>query len=194
MQFRIPLKQSLLILGAVGIILTIFLLNTNTSVQSSYQDISIQKQEGLGLPIRLKISSINVGANIEYVGLTPEGAMDVPKGLDNVGWFNLGTRPGEIGTAVIDGHFGYKNNRPAVFDNLNKLKKGDKIYIEDEQGNTITFMVREFRSYDPKADATDVFSSSDDKAHLNLITCEGIWNEVTKSRSLRLVVFTDRVY
>jgi sortase A len=118
--------------------------------------------------------------------------MDVPKGPDNVGWFKLGIRPGEKGSAVIAGHSGWKNNIPAVFDNLHKLKKGDKIYFEDKNGKGTTFIVRELRSYYPTADAEDVFISSDGKAHLNLITCEGIWNEVTKSRSERLVVFTDK--
>ena len=142
------------------------------------EQVSLSAQVDLGFPIRLKIPKIKADAIVEYVGLTPEGRMDVPKG--------------EIGSAVIAGHSGWKNNKPAVFDNLNKLKKGDKIYIEDEKGTIIIFVVREKRLYDPNADATEVFSSSDEKAHLNLVTCEGVWDEVTKSRSKRLVVFTDK--
>ena len=48
------------------------------------------------------------------------------------------------------------------------------------------------KKYDPNADAKDVFNLNDGKAHLNLITCVGIWNKIKKSRSERLVVFTDR--
>jgi len=49
--------------------------------------------------------------------------MDVPKGLNNIGWFNLGPRPGENGNAVIDGHYGvWKNGKGAVFNNLHKLR------------------------------------------------------------------------
>jgi len=33
--------------------------------------------------------------------------------------------------------------------------------------------------------------SNDGKAHLNLITCAGVWDEVEKSHSSRLVVFAD---
>lgn len=155
---------------------------------------SLQGVLNSSLPARLKILSINVDAPIESVGLTPLGAMDVPKGPALVAWYKLGPRPGEIGNAVVAGHSGWKNNKPAVFDNLHKLQKGDLIYIQDAKGNTITFVMRESRSYDPKADATDVFSSNDGKAHLNLITCEGVWDKVTQSRSKRLVVFADRVY
>src|SRR3989338_9750705 len=115
--------------------------------------------------------------------------MDAPTNPLDVAWFNLGPFPGEVGSSVIAGHSGYSNNKKAVFDNLNKLQKGDKIYVEDKKGIVHTFVVREFRDYDPESDATDVFFSDDGKAPLNLITCEGIWNEITKSRSQRLVVF-----
>ncbi|MFA7000053.1 MAG: class F sortase [Candidatus Paceibacterota bacterium] len=144
------------------------------------------------LPVRLKIPAIKVDTAVEYVGLTLDGAMDAPKGPAEVAWYKLGTRPGEIGSAVIAGHSGWKNNKRAVFDNLNKLQKGDKIYIEDGRGVVITFVVREKRLYNPNADATDVFSSTDGRVHLNLITCEGIWDEVTKSHPSRIVVFTDK--
>jgi len=151
-----------------------------------------QEKANFGLPMRLKIPSINVDAAIEYVGLTPDGTMDVPKNPDNVAWFEFGPRPGENGSAVIAGHYGWKNKKASVFDNLYKLRKGDKLYIEDDKGMIISFVVRESRKYDQKADASDIFSSNDEKPHLNLITCEGVWDKVSKSYSQRLVIFTDK--
>lgn len=150
------------------------------------------KQARFGLPLRLKIPGINVDTSFEYVALTPDGAMDVPKERANVAWFELGQRPGENGSAVIAGHYGRENGKGSVFDNLYKLHKGDKLYIEDDGGAIITFVVRESRRYNPKADASGVFSSSDEKSHLNLVTCEGSWDETTQQYSKRLVVFTDR--
>ncbi len=151
-----------------------------------------QGKDNFGLPVRLKIPNINVDAVVEDVGLTSDGAMEVPKGPDNVAWFDLGPHPGDNGSAVIAGHFGWKNSIPAVFDNLYKLKNGDKIIVEDDKGATISFVVRESRKYDANADASDVFGSTDGKAHLNLVTCEGIWNSVKKGRPYRLVVFADK--
>jgi LPXTG-site transpeptidase (sortase) family protein len=145
-----------------------------------------------GLPKRLKIPSINIDVPLEYVGVTPSGAMDIPKSTEDVGWFELGKRPGEIGNAVLAGHYGLYAGKPSVFDNLHELKKGDKIIIEDEKGALFSFVVRERRSFDPAADATVVFSSDDEKSHLNLITCEGTWNKNAKSYSQRLVVFADK--
>jgi LPXTG-site transpeptidase (sortase) family protein len=149
-------------------------------------------QTNVGLPVRLKIPKINVDASFEYLGLTSDGAMDVPKGPDNVAWFNLGPRPGEVGSSVIAGHYGWKNNIPAVFDYLNTLQKGDKIYVIDDKGASTTFVVTEIGIYDQNGDAANVFGSNDGKAHLNLITCEGVWNVALKNRPSRLVVFTDK--
>lgn len=146
----------------------------------------------VGLPLRLRIPIIQVDAVVDYLGLTPEGLMDVPEGPVTVGWYKHGPRPGEKGNAVIDGHFGWKNNLPAVFDNLHKLHIGDKIYVEDNAGVINTFVVRELRRFDPEADATEVFISTDGKSHLNLITCEGIWNAASKTFSKRLVVFAQK--
>jgi LPXTG-site transpeptidase (sortase) family protein len=150
-------------------------------------------QVNYGLPVRLKIPSINVDAIVEYVGLTASGDMDVPKKPDDVAWFERGWRPGENGSAVIAGHYGtWKNGQGSVFDNLYKLRAGDKIFIEDDKKSTISFVVVSLKNYDPKANASNVFYSNDGKAHLNLITCEGVWNQSSQSYPNRLVVFTDK--
>lgn len=150
------------------------------------------EQVNPGLPIRLRISKINVDAPVVPVGLTPGGAMDVTKGPYDVAWFKPGPRPGQKGSAVIAGHFGvWKNGAISVFHNLNKLAKGDIISVEDDNGATISFVVRESKIYDPKADASAVFYSSDGKSHLNFVTC--VWDKVSKTYSKRLVVFTDKI-
>ena len=150
------------------------------------------EQVSFGLPIRLKIPNINVDATIEYVGLEANGEMDVPKDPAAVGWLQSDNRPGDIGSAVIAGHYGVlENGKELVFDNLKKLGKGDKIYVQDEKGATITFVVRENSIYDADADASGVFNSNDGKSHLNLITCQS-WDKVSKNYTKRLVVFADK--
>ncbi|MFA6228293.1 MAG: class F sortase [Patescibacteria group bacterium] len=148
---------------------------------------------GIGVPVRLKIPKIKVDTVIERVGLTPQGAVDVPKGPSNAAWFEFSPRPGDSGNAIITGHYGiWKNGKPTVFNGLSKLVAGDRLYIEDEKGRITVFIVRQSRSYDPKADVPEVFISSDGKAHLNLITCEGAWNKSVKSYPKRLVIFADK--
>jgi LPXTG-site transpeptidase (sortase) family protein len=140
-----------------------------------------------GFPVRLRIPSINVNAAIEYVGVTPAGIMGVPVNTTDVAWFDLGPKPGEKGSAVIAGHFDGIYGENAVFSNLDKLKEGDKLYIEDGNGVATTFVVQGSRAYNPGY-ADDVFSRNDG-TYLNLITCDGIWDGSKKSFSKRLVVF-----
>jgi LPXTG-site transpeptidase (sortase) family protein len=195
------MSSQLRTIGIVGLIcsaIVVSLVTLNLSVQGSYtravSSIGTQAAlEDVGLPIHLTIPVIGIiDAVIEHVGVTPAGVMDAPKGPDTVAWYELGPRPGEVGSAVIDGHSGWKDNVPAVFDTIDKLRAGDKLYVKDTQGTTTIFIVREVKTYDTKADSSEVFRSSDGKAHLNLITCAGIWDPVSKSFPKRTVIFADK--
>ncbi|HEY0907895.1 MAG TPA: class F sortase [Candidatus Paceibacterota bacterium] len=144
------------------------------------------------LPSRIRIPRLGINAHLEHVGIKADGSLDAPKDPFNAAWFAGGPRPGEIGSAVIDGHYGWIDDVPAVFDNLNSIVKGDRIYVIDVTGSTTAFTVTEVRVFDKDADATSVFVSNDGKARLNLITCEGAWNETTQKYSGRLVVFAEK--
>lgn len=199
MNSKILLKWPLLIFG---FLIAIFLV-TSSQTQASQKLVKAKSVASVSdavlakskptQPVLLLIPKINLNISLESVGLTPEGNLGVAKDHKQGAWFDLGPRPGDSGSAVITGHFGYwKNGDAGIFNNLSKLKPGDKLYIKDDTGAMVSFVVRESRKYDPKADALEVFNSSDDKSHLNLITCEGLWNSVSKSYSKRLVVFADK--
>lgn len=195
MQLKVILKWLAFIGAAVMVVSSVrIIFLPDAAAIKPTQSIASVAQASLDakLPVRLKIPSINVDAAIESLGLAPDGTMDVPNGPNDVAWFDLGPRPGEIGNAVMSGHFGWKDGISAVFDDLSTLKKGDILFVEDSKGTTIAFVVRESRLYDPEADASDVFNSNDGKSHLNLVTCEGVWDESSKSYSKRLVVFADK--
>ncbi len=166
----------------------------STAIPSALENVNTlpaTTQIGPGLPVRLIIPSINVDAPIIYVGLAPDGSVDVPKGPDQVAWFQFGPRPGAKGSAVITGHYGpWRNGANSVFDNLYKLKQGDKIYVKDDKGISLTFTVRDSHIYNPNESVPEVFSK-DDGTYLNLITCHGDWLANQKTYTKRLVVFTD---
>ena len=165
---------------------------TVQTTQSWTKITTIKKELKKWLPIRLTIPKINVDAMIQSMGLTPNGAMDVPVGPADVSWFRLGTIPGYTGSAVIAWHYGiWKNGDISVFHNLHTLRKGDTISIEDAQGEIITFVVTKLRIYDADADTSSVFRSNDGKSHLNIITC--VWDKKSNTYPQRLVVFTERV-
>lgn len=141
-------------------------------------------------PVRLIIPKIGLNAAIEYVGLTADDAMAAPSGPDTVGWYELGPRPGNRGSAVIDGHSGYADGRAAAFDELPGLGKGDRLYVEDASGRRASFVVRTTRLYARDADAAEVFAPTA-SSRLNLITCTGSFDVAAGTHSQRLVVFAD---
>ena len=106
--------------------------------------------------MRLVIPKIGLDAVVEYVGLTSSRDMASPSGPDTVGWYKFGARPGNRGSAVIDGHSGYADGRRAAFDDLAELKAGDKLYVKDARGKRITFIVRRTRLYARNASAAGV--------------------------------------
>ncbi len=146
-----------------------------------------------GLPTRLTIPVIKVDAPIIQVGLTADGSVDVPKGPSEVAWYNLGPKPGEKGSSVIVGHYGkWQNGANSVFDNLNKLKKGDKIYVKNDKDEITTFVVQQMHSYNPNETVPDIFNK-DDGNYLNLITCSGEWLPGKQTYNKRLVIFTEKL-
>ena len=145
------------------------------------------------LPVRLIIPKISVNAAVESLGIAADGSMAVPVGPDDVAWFDLGAQPGDVGAAVIAGHSGWKDNIPAVFDNLYKLTVGDEIFVQNTDGTTAVFVVQGKKTYTKNADSSAVFNANDGKAHLNLITCAGAWNNVTKSSADRTVIFAEKL-
>ena len=142
-------------------------------------------------PVRLAIPKTSTDAVINPVGVNATGDMDIDDDPTQLAWYKLGPKPGEQGSAVVAGHYGWKDGAPSVFNGIHSLVKGDQITIFDEDGVKKTFIVTRTATYAPNQDATDVFKSDDGKSHLNLITCQGSWIKSDSTYSERLVVFTD---
>lgn len=186
---RLNISTSKIAFVALFILLLFYIFNYlyKKQIEQKKSLISKTQEESWGFPVRLVIPAINVNANITRVGISSNGDMEVPSNIMDVGWFELGPRPGEKGSAVMAGHLNGKNGEAGVFAELYKLRKGDKLYVEYDKGPSTTFIVQEARAYDPGY-ADEVFTQSDN-SYLNLITCDGIWSKSKKSYNKRLVVF-----
>jgi len=139
----------------------------------------------------LKIPKLGVNAVIKDMGVTPDGLMAVPDNRVDVGWYSLGTLPGDTGSAVIGAHVNF-GAQPGVFVHLDQLKKGDVLSVVSASGASISFVVRDTEVYDRLDGDTGVFDSKSG-IHLNLITCDGDWEPSAKTYGKRLVVFTDAI-
>ena len=142
-------------------------------------------------PMRLRIPSLNLDANVQNVGISKSGAMSVPNNYTDVGWYRYGTVPGSLGSAVIDGHVDNGFAMPGVFKHLGDIKKGADVYIVTKDGSNIHYVVTDIRIYPYKDAPTNMIFDRRDTARLNLITCEGYWVAKDMTYAKRLVVFTE---
>ncbi len=140
----------------------------------------------------LVIPAIGVNAPLEPVGRLPGGAMAVPvqRQWDGVGWYQYGPRPGEQGSAVIDGHLDRPGGSPAIFWRLGDLHVGDLVMVVNTSKQTLRFQVRQVAAYHPaSAPLQQIFENNSGK-FLNLITCAGTWIPSIHQTTLRFVVYT----
>lgn len=143
-------------------------------------------------PVRLLIPSIDVNAPIEVVGVTPHGDLAVPARNPwmDVGWYGSGPRPGERGSAVIDGHLDRPGGYAAVFWRLRDLHIGDEVMVIAANGKTLRFHVTGIAFYSPQDAPVQEIFGNETSAYLNLITCAGDWIPSQHQTALRLVVYT----
>ncbi len=148
------------------------------------------KEAPIGLPVKLKISGINLESNIIPVGLTADSHMDVPPNSVEVGWFNGRAKPGEQGNAVLDGHL-MAGTAGGVFENLHKVEIGQSILVKDENGIEREFKVTNTKILDyNETSLNDIFGPTE-KRGLVIITCHGDWLESAQTFNKRLVVFAE---
>ncbi len=142
-------------------------------------------------PAELIIPSIGLSSHVQLVGKTVKGNMAVPNNFTDVGWYRLGFYPGSFGNSVIAGHLDNGKGTPAVFAHLRDLKIGDQVQVLNKGGDILTFSVTGTALYDyTNAPLSMIFGTSS-KAHLNLITCDGVWDSAKKIYDKRLIVYTE---
>lgn len=152
------------------------------------QQLLTANQEG-SPPVRLSIPRLTIDANVQKVGVTKAGAMGVPNNFTDVAWYKYGTTPGQVGSAVIDGHVDNGLSLAGVFKHLSDIKAGDDIYVETASSTKLHFVVQDVELYPYKEVPLEKVFNQNDAARLNLITCDGAWVAGEKTYDHRLVVY-----
>lgn len=141
-----------------------------------------------GSPTRLVIDAIGVDEPLAGVGLTPDGAMDVPD-FGNAAWYDLGPEPGEAGAAVVVAHVSSPAG-PDVFARLAELSPGDRVLIHRTDG-VVSFVVTHTEQA-PKDDLPyDRIWNDSDVPLLRLITCGGLWDAETGHFLDNVIVYAE---
>jgi sortase (surface protein transpeptidase) len=140
--------------------------------------------------LRVRIPSLGIDAAVEPVGVDVEGNMATPEDPWNTAWYAPGARPGQNGNAAIAGHVDYHGIGAVVFWDLNKLGPGDEVFVDTADGKTLRFVVNDSTYFRPATAPLERIFGPADLPNLNLITCGGAFNPVTREYDQRLVVFT----
>jgi sortase (surface protein transpeptidase) len=141
-------------------------------------------------PTKVRIPAIHVDAPLTGLALEQDGRLAAPPEDDRnlAGWYQDGTAPGAIGTAVLAGHVDTAQG-PAVFYNLGALKKGNTVEVDRTDGRTAIFTI----------DAIEVYTAADfpdqkvygpaSHPELRLITCGGGFDKKQQQYLGNVVVY-----
>jgi sortase (surface protein transpeptidase) len=140
------------------------------------------------LPKKFLIPSIKVDANVQYVGVTYKGNVSTPNNFNDVGWYKYGTVPGQVGSAIIDGHVDNGLSLPGVFKDLKNVKEGDDVYVVTQTGKNAHFVVTDVSTYYYKSVPTEIIFNQKDAPMLKIITCDGNWVPEDQTDDHRIVV------
>lgn len=144
-------------------------------------------------PIELRIPKLSIETEFEApLELAPDNSIEIPETYTKVGWYKLGAAPGELGTATVLGHVDSFEG-PAVFYDIGKLEKGDRIYIERDDGSEAEFEVEMSEEYSQDAFPTEKVYTHTPYPSLRLVTCTGTYDHATKRYSHNLVVYAKLV-
>ncbi|MFJ4315509.1 class F sortase [Streptomyces lavendulae] len=128
------------------------------------------------VPDRITIPDIKVDAPLDAVGLDDRGVMREPDFAkpDDAAWYKEGPTPGEPGAAAIVGHMDTPKAPEAVFFNLKRLKKDERIEVHRTDGTTAVFAVDSVDTFKKAAFPTEkVYGDTHGTPELRLITCGG---------------------
>lgn len=149
--------------------------------------------ESIGIvPTKIEIPALKVSASVNGQGLNKDGQMEVPDNGEDVGWYELGAKPGANGNAVIAGHVDDYTG-PAVFFYLKNLKAGDLIHVYGKENEKVSFQVEKVVSYKKDEAPLRVIFGPSQQPRLNLITCTGVYNRKNNEHEKRLVVYAKRI-
>ncbi|TDL82704.1 class F sortase [Peribacillus frigoritolerans] len=170
------------------VILTEKRIEQASATVSNQPDNKQSSKKGI-MPVQIVVPSLDIEANVESVGLTDDGTMELPSDDKLTAWYENGALPGENGNSVIAGHVDNKTG-PAVFFRLKDIKPGEEVIVYGKNGEELTFVVQDKKAY-PFDDAPlpSIFGFSQEKK-LNLITCTGTFDLKKKTHLERLVVST----
>jgi sortase (surface protein transpeptidase) len=134
------------------------------------------------------VAGTTISMDIVEVGVSPDGAMEIPEAFNQAGWYRYGPAPGAAsGAAVVAAHVDTTSDR-APFSQLKGLAAGTLITIERYGAPALNYRVRsvELMAKD-RFDGGSLFRR-DGPHQLRLVTCGGRWLDEKQDYSDNVIV------
>ncbi|NUU33243.1 class F sortase [Arthrobacter sp. C9C5] len=126
-------------------------------------------------PRFLTVAGTTINMPIVKVGVSPDGAMEIPEPFNQAGWYRFGPAPGAAaGTAVVAAHVDTTSDA-APFSQLKSLAPGTLVTVQRIGALPLNFRVIQVELMAKDAfDGASVFRR-DGPPQLKLVTCGGRW-------------------
>ncbi|MEU0136712.1 class F sortase [Streptomyces sp. NPDC006296] len=140
-------------------------------------------------PVKVAVPAIYIEAPVTGLTLDGKGRLGAPP-LSRpkvVGWYHGGPSPGEAGTSLLVGHRDTATG-PAIFLNLNALRRGDTVKVTRADRRTAVFTVDEVKTYTKDRFPDEKVYGATGRPELRLLTCGGRFDK-KDGYSANVVVF-----
>ncbi len=139
-------------------------------------------------PVRIEVPAVHLDVPVTAVGTDREGALAVPTDFGQAGWWRSGPVPGNVGPAVIVGHYDSKTG-PGAFYPLGLVGKNARITVTRSDRRTLSFVVDRIDEVRKNTFPTRAVYGPTPDAQLRLITCAGDFNRATGHYESNLIIF-----
>ena len=153
---------------------------------------SADRKKPVAKPASVSIPSVGVHSRLIRLGLNQDKTLQVPRNYSLAGWYTKGAAPGEVGPAVIVGHYDSVDG-PAVFYRLKELRPGQIVQVRRADGSAAKFAVDRVQRFGKDDFPTDKVYGQVERPELRLITCGGSFDYRTRHYRDNVVVFAHLV-
>ncbi|MER5782587.1 class F sortase [Streptomyces mobaraensis] len=123
-------------------------------------------------PVAVEVPG-HLHASVVPVAADADGALELPRPPDTVGWWSLGARPGaREGTVLLAGHVDTREYGLGAFAALRDIPLGTRATLTSADGRSHPYLITGRRSY-PKSALPAKWFTDTGHARLALVTCAG---------------------
>jgi sortase (surface protein transpeptidase) len=143
-------------------------------------------------PTRLAVPALGIDAPVDPVGVSENGAMEIPADVARVGWYEFGPAPADAaGSIVLAGHVDSRTQGLGAMAALRDAAVGDEVQVTDAAGTVTRWQVVARETLHKEALPVQELFDRSGPPRLTLLTCGGPFLEELRSYRDNVVVLAE---